>query len=120
MTKEGKTSNGDVLRRIYRRAGSNRFYLDLRDIGGGREALVEPGGYRATTDELVALDLAAKRVAELITRRREQHFDGVVRTLTVGELARVARVQTRVRWGEGIRSFGPSADTSRHSRSCLR
>ena len=88
MAKGGSTSSGDILRRIYRRAGSDRFYIDLREFGGGREALVEPGKHRATTDELVALDLAAKRVAELMTRRRERHFDGVVKTMTVGELAR--------------------------------
>ena len=45
--------------------GEKRAYIDLRDLGGGREALIPPGESRATTDPDIAAELAARRVKEL-------------------------------------------------------
>jgi integrase len=65
--------------RIYWRAqgGERRAYLDVRDLGGGREALRPKGEKRATTDPDVAMDLATKRVKELEAQRRNRHILGV-------------------------------------------
>src|SRR5262249_27713508 len=53
-----------VKSRIYTK-GDGRLYGDFRDVGGKREALKLPGATRATTDEAVARQLYAQRLAEL-------------------------------------------------------
>ena len=53
--------------RIYKRVrdGETRFYIDLRNLGGGREALIPEGEKRATTKYDLALVIAAARLAEI-------------------------------------------------------
>ena len=67
--------------RIYWRdqGGTNRAYIDLRDLGGCREALKAPGEKRGTTDSDIAADLAAKRVKELEDQKRRKVILGVER-----------------------------------------
>lgn len=77
-----------VTRRLYQRAGSQRWYLDVRDLGGGREAMIREGERYATTDALIAFDLAAARIRQLLSGRRDEHFAGVTRTATIGAVAR--------------------------------
>lgn len=55
------------------RGGETRYYGDFRayaDVGGGREALVPPGGSRATTDPTVAAVVYGDRVKQLEEARR--------------------------------------------------
>lgn len=85
---KGSDTRQAVRQRLYTRGGKRRYYIDLRDIGGGREALVPEGQTYATTDELVALDLAGKRIAELEARKRGIYFGELKRTATLGEFAR--------------------------------
>jgi hypothetical protein len=63
--------------RIYWRAqgGERRAYADFRDLGYARVALVAPGDTRATTDPLVAEHLAAEKLKELMTEKRDKAFD---------------------------------------------
>lgn len=77
-----------VRQRLYRRGKQKRYYIDLRDLGGGREALKPPGKTYATADEVVALDLAGKRVADLEAKKRGEYFGGLKRTATLGAFAR--------------------------------
>ena len=58
--------------RIYTRirGGETRHYIDLRNLGGGREALVAKGETLATTDRNVADVLAGERVKELEEEKR--------------------------------------------------
>lgn len=61
------------------RGGVNRFYVDLRDLGGGREALIPEDETVATSDPDVAQELAAQRVRELELSRRNKTLIGVER-----------------------------------------
>ncbi|MGH7577071.1 MAG: tyrosine-type recombinase/integrase, partial [Longimicrobiales bacterium] len=64
--------------RVYLKTG--RYYGDFRDysdVGGKREALVPSGAAGATTDPDVAGKLAAARVEELETKRRNRDLLGV-------------------------------------------
>jgi len=45
--------------------GIDRYYADLRDIGGGQRALKTPGSNRATSSETEALKLLAQQIEEL-------------------------------------------------------
>jgi integrase len=69
--------------RIYWReqGGERRAYADFRDLGGGREALVNraAGEKRATTDRVVAESLVAKRLTELVGRRTDRGRDAALR-----------------------------------------
>ena len=67
--------------RIYWRdqGGVRRAYIDLRDLGGGREALKVNGEKRSTTDADIAAELAARRVKELETQKRRKVIFGVER-----------------------------------------
>ena len=67
--------------RIYWRdqGGERRAYIDLRDLGGGREALKAPGEKRGTTDSDIATELAARRVKELEDQKRRKVLLGVER-----------------------------------------
>ena len=78
----------DAKNRLKRRNG--RFYLDLRDLGLGREALIPAGATYATKDADVAMDLAGKRIAAVLRPERERYFgrSTLTRTVSVGELAR--------------------------------
>lgn len=82
----------DLDARVYQRAGGARYYLDVRDLGGGREALVPKGERYATTDRVIATDIAAARVKELMRARalgrQRQHFGGIARVVGVRDFAR--------------------------------
>ena len=67
--------------RIYWRdqGGVRRAYIDLRDLGGGREALKVNGEKRGTTDADIAAELATRRVKELETQKRRKVIFGVER-----------------------------------------
>ena len=45
--------------------GEDRFYADLRDVGGGQVALKPEGSTRATTDKVVAAQLLAEQILAL-------------------------------------------------------
>jgi integrase len=64
--------------RIYWReqGGDRRAYADFRNVGGGREALVDRknGDTRATTDPEVAEKLVADRLTELLGKKRDKAF----------------------------------------------
>lgn len=67
--------------RVYWReqGGARRAYFDGRDfreVGGKLEPLIAPGERFATTDPDVATQLAAERLAELETARRNRAFHG--------------------------------------------
>ncbi|CAN5780431.1 hypothetical protein BH20GEM1_BH20GEM1_17300 [soil metagenome] len=67
---------------------NGRAYVDLRDLGGGREALIPLGGKRlATTDPDVAAKLAADRVTELTQARREGALLGLKKRERLGDYA---------------------------------
>jgi integrase len=68
--------------RVYcrERGGERRYYADFRDfadVGGGREALLPPGGKVATTDLESARLLADRRLVELDGKRRGLILHGV-------------------------------------------
>ena len=69
------------ISRIYTRirGGVPRFYVDLRDLGGGRQALVAPGEHRATTDPDIAAELPARQVKRLDDQKRSKVIRGVQR-----------------------------------------
>lgn len=78
--------------RVYARnqGGRTRFYGDFRDfadVGGGQEALTPRGARTATTDRDVARQLAADRVKELETARRNKAIIGVERQAALKEFA---------------------------------
>jgi integrase len=74
--------------RIYwrERGGNRRAYADFRDIGGKRIPLVADGDKRATTDSLLAEQIAAKRLEELMAGKREREAGKKAPTL-IGEYA---------------------------------
>ncbi len=64
------------------RGAERRAYADFRDfqdVGGGREALIQPGSGRATNDLAIAEKLVAERLSELQERRRNKALLGVER-----------------------------------------
>ena len=67
--------------RIYWRdqGGVRRAYIDLRDLGGGREALKVKGEKRGTTDSDIAAEIATRRVKELEGQKRRKVLLGVER-----------------------------------------
>lgn len=75
--------------RIYtrNRGGVDRYYIDLRDLGGGREALKAPREKVATSDPDIAHELAARRVKKLEEQRRRKVILGVERIATLKEFA---------------------------------
>jgi integrase len=73
--------------RLYARGKDNRLYADLRDLGGGREAMIPRGESFATKDWDVAAKLVAKRVLELEGQQRSKHLLGVDRRASIGEFA---------------------------------
>jgi len=50
--------------------GQLRAYAYLKDLGGGREALIVDGENYGTTDPVIAETLLARRMAELLEQRR--------------------------------------------------
>jgi hypothetical protein len=70
--------------RLYQRGGG-RWYADLRDHGGGREAMIPVGEKQATLDRDVAVALLATRLKDLEQRRRTQQLQGLTRIVTVAE-----------------------------------
>lgn len=91
----------EVTKRLKRRNG--RFYLDLRDLGKGREALIPEGQSYATKDELVAIHLAGLRLAEVLVPEHERHFNRseLTRMSTIGQFTREWLVYARSVAGEG-------------------
>ena len=75
--------------RVYWRyqGGVKRAYIDLRDLGGGREALKVKGEKRGTTDADIAAELATRRVKELETQKRRKVILGVERVEGLKSLA---------------------------------
>ena len=70
---------------------NGRAYADLRaysDVGGGREALAEPGATWGTTDEEIAEVVFTARHAELQEKRRGRAGVQVARSTTMAELVR--------------------------------
>lgn len=66
--------------------GQVRYYVDLRDLGGEREALIPPGAARATDNPEIGEALAADRVRELQRRRPDKVILGYEPT-TLSEFA---------------------------------
>jgi len=87
MSKQTTTRDA-VKQRLYRRGVTGRYYVDLRDLGGEREALVPEGESYATTDEVIALSLAGKKIEELQAKLRGEHFGGLKRIATIGTFSR--------------------------------
>ena len=88
--------------RIYTRdrGGETRYYIDLRNLGGGREPLVAPGEHRATTDPDVATKLAAKRVKKA---EEEKRGKAILDSDRVGLKAFAAEhVRRKAKDGEGV------------------
>src|SRR5256714_4174077 len=73
-----------------RGGGVQRAYADLRDyadVGGGREALVAPGGKLATADATTAHVLLARRLEQLDAARRGRTLHGETRHATLADFA---------------------------------
>ena len=73
---------------IFTRNG--RHYFDGRhwsDVGGRKEPLIAPGEKLATKDPIVAKQLAARRVKELESMRRDKSIHGVAKKTTLGTFA---------------------------------
>jgi integrase len=54
------------------RGGERRAYGDFRDLGHGRIPLVPEGDKRATTDPVLAEQIAAKKLAEMMAGKRDK------------------------------------------------
>jgi integrase len=102
--KGGTSRAKDVTKRLKCRNG--RYYLDLRDMGHGREALIPDGSTYATRDQLVAISLAGQRLEALLRPEHERYFrrNELARVVTVGAFAREWLVLARDRAGEGFAS----------------
>ena len=92
-----------------RQNGVKRFYADFRDFapqGGTYEALKVSGERYATTDEDIAIELAARRLRELEDKRRRKVLLGVERVeglkaFTAEHLLQKARAgKVTARWLE--------------------
>ncbi len=73
------------------RGGVRRWYADFRDfdnVGGGREALKADGERGATTDEIVAEILVARRLEELDALRNGRAIHGDEKHATLAQFAR--------------------------------
>lgn len=57
--------------------GQLRAYADLRNRGGGRNALIPPGETRGTTDPEIAEHLLVQRMSNLLERRRAKVLLGL-------------------------------------------
>ena len=79
--------------RIYKRerGGPPRYYVDLRDLGGGCKRLVAPGEKAATTDPDIAAVLAAQEVEKLEQRRRKRTILGIEKETTLAKYVRHQR-----------------------------
>ena len=114
--------------RVYWRSqgGVRRAYIDLRDLGGSREALKVKGEKRATTDPDIAAELAARRVKEIETQKRRKVIMGVERveglkssaSLHLLQKAKAGKVasrwieQTQKQLEAAIDFFGPDRDVA--------
>jgi integrase len=104
VPKSGASRVKDVTKRLKCRKG--RYYLDLRDLGYGREALIPEGSTYATKDQLVAIALAGERLQALLRPEHERYFrrNELARIVTVGAFAREWLALARDRAGEGFAS----------------
>lgn len=77
--KSAVPSGAKVKSRIFWRdqGGELRAYADLRDLGGGRPALIAPDESQATTDPEVAEALLTERLTELREQRRNRVLLGL-------------------------------------------
>ena len=78
------------------RGGERRAYADFRDfqdVGGGREALIQPGSGRATSDLAIAEKLVAERLSELQERRRNKALLGMERETALEAFASYHLIQ---------------------------
>ena len=104
--------------KIYaRNQGENlRYYADLRDIGGGQVALKPPGLSRATTDEIEAHKLLARKIEEIQGKvaasgsaRLKPFIDGFIRQ-NPGEVTEQWLHDTELRLLKAVAYFGADRD----------
>lgn len=100
MRRLPRTDRDQAARFIYRRDSGGRYYIDLRNFGGGREALIPPGQTYATRDVVVAIDLAATRLRQALDETRTNPFGGRSPTVTIGEFAHQWLDHRRQRCGD--------------------
>ncbi|MES2522649.1 MAG: tyrosine-type recombinase/integrase [Gemmatimonadota bacterium] len=106
-TRASRTSQAkdEATRRLKKRNG--RYYLDLRDLGKGREALIPEGQSYATKDPLVAMALAGARLEQVLRPEHEQYFGrhAVKHPTSIGAWARRWLEQAKERAGDGYASL---------------
>jgi integrase len=85
MARPKKQHNPSIVWRTGRAYGDFRAYSD---VGGGREALAEPGGTWGTTDPEIAQALFSARLAELESKRKGRVGITHERSVTLAALVR--------------------------------
>ena len=104
--------------KLYNRnqGGNLRYYADLRDIGGGQVALKPPGSSRATTDEIEAHKLLARKIEEIQGKvsaggsaRLKPFVDGFIQQ-NPGEVTEQWLHDTERRLLKAIEYFGADRD----------
>ncbi len=94
-------ARAEVSKRLKLRSG--RYFLDLRNLGKGREALIPDGQSYSTKDELVAISLAGKRLQEVLIPEHERHFrTHLTRAVTLGQFSREWIARARDLAGDGF------------------
>ena len=96
--------------------GNLRYYADLRDIGAGQVALKAPGSSRATTDEIEAHKLLARKIEEIQGKvaasgsaRLKPFMDEFIRQ-NPGEVTEQWLHDTELRLLKAVEYFGADRD----------
>lgn len=88
MTKQRHPGAKENSRIRWRNQGGQlRAYADLRNHGGGRNALIPPGETRGTTDPEIAEYLLVQRMSNLLERRRAKVLLGLDPEADLAEFA---------------------------------
>jgi integrase len=98
--------------RIYTRVRGRRprYYVDLRDLGGGRERLVAPGEKAATSDPDIAAELAAQMVKKLKERQSKRVILGIEKEATLKgyaaeHLRKKAKEKATLQWLQSAQNY---------------
>ena len=98
--------------RIYTRVrgGRPRYYVDLRDLGGGRERLVVPGEKAATSDPDIAAERAAQKVKKLKERQSKRVILGIEKEATLKgyaaeHLRKKAKEKATLQWLQSAQKY---------------
>jgi integrase len=95
----GTRANANPRVRWRNQGGELRAYADLRDLGGGRVALIPPNEHFGTTDPEIAEELISELIAKLKQERKDQILLGLDPNANLAEFC-IHHLEARAREAE--------------------